>query len=279
MDPFSRLWIVDVGRTEALTPVQNLRCPPKLVVYDLVTNQVERVHVFPERVATRETNALKDIQVACTSREDCFAYISNAEPPCPIVVYDFKNDDSWFAIHPSMQPEVAHSSITINGVTAIVPFGQVGLGLTPDYSTLFYSKIAGTHIYSVATDTLKRSAVLKLIPTLPDNVIRDHGEKPMGQADGTAMDNQGSWFFGSLPQSAVYRIDTNQNIEEELQSADEVAQNNIDLQWPDTFSFDGRGNLLFTTTRFQLFSTYAVNPEEINYRLISLRTGTNAYNA
>lgn len=101
----------------------------------------------------------------------------------------------------------------------------------------------------------------------------------MGQADGAAMDNRGRWYFGSLPQSAVYSVDTNGSPNQIIPRAVKVIQNEKELQWPDTFSFDGRGNLLLTTTRFQLFSTMMVNPEEVNYRLIRFRTGSVGYSA
>lgn len=282
LDNYNRLWIVDAGRTEVLTEAPKNLCPAKLVIYDLNSNKIDRIYQFPSKVLPPDTSIIKDIQVACTSRDDCHSYISNLNVTCTLTVYDYKNNDSWYATHSSMQPDLSRANVTIEGVTATVPFGQTGLGLTPrtttNYSTLYYSKIAGDHIYSVATSYLKDSTTLKQNPTLPDNAVQDLGAKPMGQADGTAMDNRGRWYFGSLPESAVYSIDTNGN-PNQLPRASRAVQSSKDMQWPDTFSFDGQGNLLFTSTRFQLFAEMMVNPQEVNYRLIRFKTNSLPYSA
>lgn len=136
----------------------------------------------------------------------------------------------------------------------------------------------GDHIYSVPTSYLKDGVTLKDNPTLPDEAIQDLGHKPMGQADGTAMDNRGHWYFGSLPESTVYSINTNGN-PDQITHIHRHVHSLRDMQWPDTFSFDGTGNLLFTTTRFQLFADMLINPLEVNYRLIRFKTDSVAYSA
>lgn len=280
LDPYNRLWIVDVGRSEILTPAPKNLCPAKLVIIDLANNnQIERVHIFPDQVAPRNTNAIKDTQIACISRAKCFAYISNLNETNSLIVYDYENDDSWFATHSSMLTDPDKMNITIDGITAIVPFGITGLGLSPKstgYSTLYFSKISGDRIYSVDTSILNVGAALKANPNLPDNVVRDHGEKLSGQADGAAMDNKGRWYFGSLPESAVYHVDTTGN-PSALPKTAKVVGSTTNMQWPDTFSFDGVGNLLVMTNRFQRFAENQVNPNEVNYRLIRFKTESVSY--
>ncbi|CAL8129005.1 unnamed protein product [Orchesella dallaii] len=283
LDQYNRLWIVDVGRVEILTDMPKNNCAAKLVIVDLMNgNKIERVYEFPNSVVPRDGNVIKDTQVACTSREDCFAYISNinATEVSALIIYDYKNNDSWMAYHPSMLADPEKADVTIEGTSASVPFGITALGLTPkstNFSTLYFSKIAGDHIYRINTSTLKNNTRLKMNSSLLDIEVQDVGAKPSGQSDGSAMDNRGRWYFGSLPESAVYFVDTTGNPVNLAGTEMKAVGNRREMQWPDTFSFDGVGNLLFTTNRFQLVDAQMINPNEVNYRLIRFRTDSVSY--
>ncbi|ODM91781.1 Protein yellow [Orchesella cincta] len=283
LDPYNRLWIVDVGRAEIFGDPPKNFCAAKLVILDLTNgNKIERAYEFPDSVVNRDGNIIKDIQVACTTRDDCFAYVANinATERSGLVIYDYKNNDSWMAFHPSMMFDPAKQNVTIEDTSSLVPFGITALGLTPkstNYSALYFSKIAGDHIYRLNTTTLKNGAQLKANSMLSDADVQDLGAKPSGQSDGSAMDNRGRWYFGSLPESAVYYVDTTGNPGNLTSSSTKAVGNRREMQWPDTFSFDGMGNLLFTSDRFQLVDADMINPNEVNFRLIRFKTDSVSY--
>ncbi len=121
IDQFGRLWVVDVGRINILQPFElegpalNL-CPAKLLIFDVKKGRSNLIYTytFPDNVAPNTTNILKDMQVACETEHDCWAFIPDIALS-RIVVYDHKNQQSWTAQHPSMAPDPNKAIFLING--------------------------------------------------------------------------------------------------------------------------------------------------------------------
>jgi len=101
IDQFGRMWVVDVGRVHIFTEPDN-KCPPKLVIIDLETDEVILRYDFPANVVNPMSNFLNDIAVGCVLKDECFAYMSDALDS-KIVVYDMKDNRSWFVHHSSMK--------------------------------------------------------------------------------------------------------------------------------------------------------------------------------
>ena len=70
--------------------------------------------MFPPDIVYKGTNFLNDVSLDVTDPENVFAYITDADDPA-IIVYDFNNDRSWRAEHPSMEidPDVGSREITL----------------------------------------------------------------------------------------------------------------------------------------------------------------------
>lgn len=121
VDQFGRLWVVDVGRVNVLEPYKmtgtalNL-CPAKLLVFDVKAGRSDLMHTytFPDTVAPNTTNILKEMQVACTTEDDCWAFIPDFALN-RLVVYDHKHRESWTAQHPSMAPNPDKVVFLVNG--------------------------------------------------------------------------------------------------------------------------------------------------------------------
>lgn len=108
IDQFGRLWVIDVGRVNILEEIEmhgdfviNL-CPAKLVIFNV--NNVIFTYIFPNDVVPRTNNIIKDIQVACETEVDCWAFIPYIALS-RLVIYDHKNRQSWTAQHPAMSPD------------------------------------------------------------------------------------------------------------------------------------------------------------------------------
>lgn len=121
IDSFGRLWVVDVGRINVLGPYQmkgeaiNL-CPAKLVIFDVKYGRSDLIftYTFPENVVPNATAIVKDMQVACYTKNDCWAFIPNINLNL-LVVYDHKNRQSWTAQHPAMAPDPYKTNFLVNG--------------------------------------------------------------------------------------------------------------------------------------------------------------------
>lgn len=122
IDQFGRLWVIDVGRVDLLDPEWKKQgpglnlCPAKLVIFDVNDGRSDVIftYIFPEDVAPHATNILKDIQVACETKDDCWAFIPDVALS-RLVIYDHKNRQSWTAQHPSMAPAPTKINFAING--------------------------------------------------------------------------------------------------------------------------------------------------------------------
>ena len=77
-------------------------CPAKLVLLDVGSERVARVHAFPESVVPRAASFLNDITLDTRDPDDKFAFISDSDRGV-IVVYSAKLDKSWTAEHRAMK--------------------------------------------------------------------------------------------------------------------------------------------------------------------------------
>lgn len=58
-----------------------------------------------------------------------------------------------------------------------------------------------------------------------------------------------------------------------LSTARTIAESKEDLSWPDTFGFDGKGNLLVLSNRLHLWvdGKMSFEPGTVNFRVVSVR--------
>ena len=76
--PDGKMWIVDVGRKYFFDPVVSAdnSCPPKLWIYDINKNELDRVYIFPDEVANYTNSFLNDIVIDYVNK---YAYISDLD--------------------------------------------------------------------------------------------------------------------------------------------------------------------------------------------------------
>ena len=81
---------------------------------------------------------------------------------------------------------------------------------------------------------------------------------------------------GNQAESAVYAW----TIGSPLASASVVIANTSTTQWPDTFAWDQKGNLLFVSNKLQLFAFGGMSfdgSDGSNFRIWSVPVGANSY--
>ena len=93
-------------------------------------------------------------------------------------------------------------------------------------------------------------------------------------ADGLAFSEHGNLYLGGLTTAAVYKLPGGGA---PASAVEVVEQDDLFLQWPDTFAFDGYGSIVCTTNRLDRFFTGLMDPAEVNYRVVSLFVGENGY--
>lgn len=75
IDAKGQIWIIDSGRTETLSTSPSIRCPPKLIIFDIKKNMTTTAYTFPDSVASFNSNFLYDIVVDDT--DSGYAYITD----------------------------------------------------------------------------------------------------------------------------------------------------------------------------------------------------------
>ncbi|CAL8145841.1 unnamed protein product [Orchesella dallaii] len=276
IDQFGRMWVVDVGRVNTFTNPDN-SCPPKLLLIDLATDEVIKEHIFPHSVVNHTKNFLNDIVVGCKNIQDennCYAYISDADDS-KLVMYNLMEDRSWFVTHETMIADPSATVIPILDGNYTFNTNIDGIALSPfdsNFDRVYYSPLSSFQLYSVLTSVLNE-AVNGAI--LNDSQVITHG-RTSGQSDGMAMDAVGNIYYGILSNnSVVYSNTTTEQIDETTEVL--LVQDDVELQWVDTFAFDEEGYIYMTSNRLHRFSTETYDFSQDNFRVVRVFVGSKSY--
>lgn len=242
IDSRNRLWVLDMGWVAGTDSVPD--GAQKLVVIDLDTGQELRRYEVPDTVANRATSFLNDLAIDEANET---AYISDSgnrsgSPTASgVIVYDYRTNTARRLLdrHPSVQndparPLVVNSEAVFPGNPLAV--GINGVALTPDGSRLFWSITTGDAIRSIPT------AILRDASLTPDAVAAQVSAPVRigGGSDGLAFDSRGRLWITNLALNRVQTLDPATGV---LRTVSE----SLDHIWPDSFHWDDRGGLLFTS--------------------------------
>uniref|UniRef100_A0A182NE21 Bee-milk protein n=1 Tax=Anopheles dirus TaxID=7168 RepID=A0A182NE21_9DIPT len=263
IDSCNRLWALDAGVSRSLEDFE-ITCPPKILVYDLHTNQVVRRIDFPPEVIRGESLYTNIIVDETTSRpkshcDDVFVYITDTVAP-GIIVYDSGKDLTWRVSHPAMypDPDFAESSILEHRFTLMD--GVVGLAFDPEAAILYFQPLATDRLFSVNTAAL-RSGPLEFGKDLPVKLVGRKSSQGIGLA---TAPRGGTIFYSPLTETAVAAWNPHTNEHSLLAQDQEKIQFAADLRTPDR---DGTA-LYVLTSKFHRFFLKNLNPNEINTRIL-----------
>lgn len=278
IDPIGRMWLLDSGRTTALSSSidPNGSCPPRLVILDLEKDGQQLLsHRFPEHVARPGTAYLSDIVL--DHEDGGMAYITDSDRDDPgIIVYSLQNDTSWKIRHDSMRAKPEAVRFMVAKTPVNLPMHVDAIALSPASVTgegerlVYYSPLSSFHLYSLPTATLKSNA------TNVDADVKELGRKN-SQTAGMIMSSSGVLYFGLLADDAVAMWDTKQQGHSFVMSQRVISRDHERMQWPDTFAFDENGSFYCVTNSLQNLLSNRVNVSVPNYRVIRTRSGAKSY--
>ncbi|XP_067005601.2 dopaminechrome tautomerase [Anabrus simplex] len=276
-DRCDRLWVLDSGLMDSLgsfTPV----CPPKLLTFDLRTNQLVRSVVFPSdvrRLNSLFTNLVLDDEGAQTC-DDMVIYISDTAAP-GLVVYDVKRDSTWRISHSTMWPSPDFSTFEVAGETFTLMDGIVGLALSPPAPPphavfgghipqqgrlLYYQPLATDRLFSVATSALKAGP----LPEGAELQVTLVGHKSSQSANLAVDQNDGGIYFCPVKETAIANYQPSTNTNRIIEFNPELLQFSSELVIAPR---DG-GRIWLISSRFQKFFRRTYNPHEINFRIMRI---------
>ncbi|XP_067671579.1 protein yellow-like [Haliotis asinina] len=251
------MWIIDTGLNSIADPGQFL-CPPKLVIYDINTDKVIRVHHFPEAVAPKMRTFLNDIVIHKVLGKPAFAYITDAGT-AKIVVYDFIKDKSYTFSHKSMAAEQGSATTIDFDNTQFTTHTPIdGIALSPDFRYLYYCSLASVKLYRVPTSVLanENSDISRSVKNLGDKVSQTGG----------MIAGSKSLYYGALSLNAVYKWDFSKDIamaasvdDVTLKTQTQVVKDDTYMKWVDSFAFDTDGYLWFTVNKLPKFFQHTMD--------------------
>ncbi|KAL1494374.1 hypothetical protein ABEB36_009983 [Hypothenemus hampei] len=279
-----QIWIIDGGRTETLGTDPDIKCKPKLVIYDLRKEENVLSYTFPENVASFNGSFLYDIVLDNT--DDGYAYISDNSGRDPgIIVFSLKERHSWKIRHSqSMRADPKASYFRVNDVTITASLNIASLALGPrikssegnvildDDREVFYAPLSSLHLYSISTSVLRNQEVAFHDGEYQGNVT-DYGTKS-SQTVGMLMDNKGMLYYSLLASNSIARWDSSTPFQTGQKI---IAKDDRYLEWVNAFAFDGQGNLTILVNRLNRFIYDKFNLSEVNFRLIASNVGGKSY--
>ncbi|KAG7211984.1 hypothetical protein KM043_011182 [Ampulex compressa] len=263
LDRCNRLWILDAG---VVTSIDDFRpvCPPKLLVFDLQTDQLVRQITFPREVLRPNslmTNLVID-DVSAKTCDDVFIYMTDTAGP-GILVLDGATDRSWRVLHSSMFPHPDFSTYRIGNDMFELLDGVIGLAFSARQGLVYYQPLATNRLYSVPTAALQAGP-----PAFGEQLPVTLVGRKSSQGLPLAVDPRDDTIvFAPLTETAVAAWQPQTNRQRIIAYNPDTLQFTAEIRWAERDS----GNLWIMSTRFHKFFMRQVNAREINIRIMRLR--------
>ncbi|KAJ3646741.1 hypothetical protein Zmor_024315 [Zophobas morio] len=262
-DSCNRLWVLDAGVNLSLEDFQRI-CPPKLVVFDLATDQVVRTVVFPRQVL-RPNSLLANLIIDETAQGTCdsaFVYMADTAAP-GMVVYDGARDTAWRIMHPTMFPDPDFSDYTIAGERFTLMDGVVGLAFSPKLSTVYFQPLATDRLFSIPASALRKGP-----PSQDEELPITLVGKKASQGLGLALDpKDDTIYFSPVRETSVAAWNPVTNQQKLIAYDQDKLQFAAELRWREQDN-----SVWLLSTRFQKFFRRTLNPQDVNLRIIRIST-------
>jgi len=197
-DADDHLWALDTGIARGNSPI-----PPKLVEFDLRTNQPIRTYTFEDRVTIKD--ALNDVRIDLPHET---AYLTAAGNRGGIVVLDLKSGHSRLVLAGDRSAVAdPKQHLMIGGEEALKPDGSPvvvetdGIALSPDTRWLYYRPLNDHNYWRVLTAALRDTGL--------GEAALSHKVQYLGTAaisGGLIMDRAGTLFAGDLEHATVVAL-------------------------------------------------------------------------
>jgi sugar lactone lactonase YvrE len=229
VDNLDHLWALD----SSLPKVDQQRLPPKLVEFDLSTNQVIRQYDFNGVVSAKDS--LNDLRIDTVHD---YAYLTNAGNKGSLVVLDLKtgaarqvlvDDHSTFA--DPKQHLMFGNEIALRPDGSVTAIQADGIALSPDARWLYYRPLTDHNYWRVPTSALRDA---KLSDAELSKTIEYLGTSVL--SGGLIMDANGTLYGGDLEHRTV--VSLNPMPDHKLKTKIFVSDPSK-LSWADGFAISG----------------------------------------
>ena len=272
VDSDNRLWALDTAN-----PKFNGVIPggAKLVAFDLDTNEPVRTIGFPDDVVL-PTTYLNDVRFDL-SRDEGYAYItdSSSTGPNAIIVVNLGDGSSRRVLndHPSVTAEPEFLPL-VEGRPLLhnpgdkppkhIAIGADGIAISSDGEHLYYTPLAGRHVFRVPTEALRDKS---LSAEEVAATVEDLGNRGFA-SDGLETDAAGNLYLTNYEDNAV--------VVRSPEGDYTTLVHDPRLLWPDTLSVALDGHLYITANQLHRQATYQNGEDKRNKPYVLFRTPIDA---
>lgn len=159
IDECGRIWLIDSGIVNATVKLNQI-CPPKIVAFDLKTDEIVVSYQLPPDQVKEDSlhsNILVDVRDGVC--EDAYAYVSDVWR-YGLVVYSLAKNKSWRTTNFNYYPEPKASDFNVFGLNFQWMDGVFGMSLSPltkpaNDRLLFFHPMASYSEFAVSTEILR----------------------------------------------------------------------------------------------------------------------------
>ena len=197
-DADDHLWALDTGIARGQSPI-----PPKLVEFDLKTNQKLRSYTFDDSITIK--NALNDVRIDLPHQT---AYLTAAGSQGGIVVLDLQSGQSRLVLSGDRSAVAdPKQHLMIGDQEALRPDGSPvviqtdGIALSPDAAWLYYRPLNDHNYWRIPTAALRDASL--------SEAARSHKVQYLGtgaMSGGLIMDKAGTLLAGDIEHATVVAL-------------------------------------------------------------------------
>lgn len=269
-DECDRLWVIDSG---LVSIVENAKVysAPRILIFNLTTDELIREYTLKSTDIKDDSffaNIVVDVQA--DKCDEAYAYLPDLGGFC-LVVYSFKENDSWRVNHHYFYFDPLSGNYNIAGVNFQWTDGLFGIALSPlnedGYRTMYFHPLSSTREFYVSTKVIQnKTAVSENYHDF--KVLGSRG--PDSQATTSFIDpKSGVLFYTQINKNGIgcwnsrkfpneYSADTNAL----------VASDNETMVFPNDLKVDRDSNLWVLTDRLPLFIYRSLKKDDINFRIL-----------
>ncbi|XP_068153096.1 dopaminechrome tautomerase [Drosophila tropicalis] len=277
IDSCQRLWLIDSGIVNATISLRQI-CPPKIVAFDLTTDQMIVSYTLPPSQVKEESlhsNIVVDVRDSC---EDTHALVTDVWR-FGIVVYSLKKDRSWRVTNFNFSPNPVASDFKVYGLNFQWLDGVFGMSLSFDpisrQRVLYFHPMASFKEFMVSTDLLLNESLW--VNGTQDVAqyffpIGDRGFN--GQSSTSGIARNGVMFYTQVHRDNIGCWDTAKPyIRSNLGLLLDAQNSSTVIQFPNDLKVDNEEDqgVWIMSNRLPIYLYSQLDYSDINFRI--LRTG------
>ncbi|XP_066258401.1 dopaminechrome tautomerase-like isoform X1 [Euwallacea similis] len=274
VDTCGRLWVLDSGKIMITTEEATQHCPPKLLIFDLETDELLTSYIFDKKFTLQDglySNIIVDIRD--NDCEDAYAYMSDVWR-FGIVVYRLFDGNAWRISNHLFYPDPLAAHYRLHHLRFYWMDGIFGMALSPSSEShedrlLYFHSMSGYHEFYVKTSYLRKESVEKA----------EHAFKILGQSRGdqghvssSVMDDNGIMFYNLVALDSIGCWDSRKPYVRANLGL--VAKDKRTLVFPNDIRLDQdkRQSMWIITNRLPYYLIEGLDISKFNFRVMSAYT-------